>query len=314
MTLSSGIIKKIFELRDANQSIRIIAKKLKIGEATVHRYIKKGREVALSRKSRPRRKKKTIGRREAVETATQKTKRFDEDVHTGSQMLDMIIAEVTQSIERPAIVRMVGDHLTDSDSGMNQLAEALDLANVGTNNKQFILRNWANYAGVKNVEKYFGVEKKKNSKEAIQDFFEELHEDELKYLRRQQRHEELVDLRKQSEEAQDKVPLVVDGVMLHVSPQVASDWRQHEAQRQRDMELEENQDKVAVVVDGILLNVTEKEAADWQQHKKEQKQKEKEREKCRESYEYRGEEQEELERIEEIDKAYIQNENGRKAE
>lgn len=47
MTLSPRNIRKIFELRDVGRSVKTTAKKLKIGESTVQRYLKKGGEATL---------------------------------------------------------------------------------------------------------------------------------------------------------------------------------------------------------------------------------------------------------------------------
>ena len=154
MTLSPGNIRKIFELRDASRSVRTIAKELKTGKSTVQRYLKKGKEAALSQTSMPRGKKKTIGRREAIKTDTRETERYEED--SLSWMLDIIISEVTKRRERPAIVRMVEQHYQDSDYGMSKLSEALDLANIRANDQWFILKNWGDYVGV-NADKYLKI-------------------------------------------------------------------------------------------------------------------------------------------------------------
>ena len=115
----------------------------------------------------PHGKKKTIDRQEAIKTDTRETERYDEDSMSG--MLDLIISEVTQRRERPAIVRFVENHITDSDYGMSKLSEALDLSNIKTNDKWLILKNWGAHVGV-DADKYLKIKKDKfsissNSKE-----------------------------------------------------------------------------------------------------------------------------------------------------
>ena len=145
MTLSSRNIRKIFELRDASRSVRTIAKELKTGESTVQRYLKKGNPLQIS-----------VDKREPIKTETQETERYDED--TLSWMLDIIISEVTQRRDRPAIVRMVEKHFQDSDWGMQALSEALDIANVRTNDQRLILKNWGAYVDV-DADKYLKIKK-----------------------------------------------------------------------------------------------------------------------------------------------------------
>ena len=145
MTLSSRNIRKIFELRDASRSVRTIAKELKTGKSTVQRYLKKGNPLQIS-----------VDKREPIKTETQETERYDED--TLSWMLDIIISEVTRRRDRPAIVRMVEKHFQDSDWGMQALSEALDIANVRTNDQRLILKNWGAYVGV-DADKYLKIKK-----------------------------------------------------------------------------------------------------------------------------------------------------------
>ena len=140
MTLSSKVVKRIFELRDMGFSIREIAKKLSIAKSTVERYLKKGRRAMIA--------PSTAIRKELTPVVA-----YDED--SMSSELDKIISEVTNRHGRAAVIRMVQPDIHDPncrDYGLSKLAEALTLANFNPRDRKLILKNWALLVGLSNMK------------------------------------------------------------------------------------------------------------------------------------------------------------------
>jgi len=153
MVLKINIIKKIRKLRfEKGLSIREIATKLRLSPTTVAKHIKHmdDEEKVACKKTRlvPHKEKKG----------------FDSDRLDESEVLDKIISEVTSSQKRPAIVRMVENHLGDPRKDLDVLAEALTLAAINPHEKELILRNWAAHVGIKDISRYIDVEKKEEKK------------------------------------------------------------------------------------------------------------------------------------------------------
>lgn len=146
MMLSANVIKKIRKLRvEDGLSIRIIGKKLHCSPTTITKYIEhmEGEETGVSNKtSVVTLRGKNVFRHEPVDNY---------------EMLDMIISEITSDYRRPAIVRMVGPYLSDPRKSLVVLAEALTIAEINPHDKEFILRNWADYVGIKNINDYVGI-------------------------------------------------------------------------------------------------------------------------------------------------------------
>jgi len=234
MVLKNSKIKKILELRSEGLSIRKIAKKLGISPTTVAWYIKNGYS-----------EKKVITKKIRSVTHKKKNSFESDDSLDEPELLNKIILEVTRNNQRPGIVRMVRRYISDPEQSVKKLAEALELAKVKSLEKKIILRNWANHVDVKDFEKYFHAERKEDnglSKEKeetfLEDFYKKEIERETKYLKLLQQRKQIKDLRRKIGEhekkpSQDKVPYVVDGILIYVTPQELLDWKKFETEQKR---------------------------------------------------------------------------------
>jgi hypothetical protein len=146
MVLSENVIKKIRKLRVENGlSIRMIGKKLHCSPITITKYIKhmEGEETGVSNETRAvTLREKNVFKHEPVDNY---------------EMLDTIISEITSDCRRPGIVRMVAPYLSDPRKSLTVLAKALTIAEINPHEKEFILRNWANYVGIKNINDYIRI-------------------------------------------------------------------------------------------------------------------------------------------------------------
>jgi hypothetical protein len=163
-----------------------------------------------------------------------------------AEILNKIIAEVTKTVKRPSIVRMVRRHLGNKEESIKMLAEALRLADIPPNQRSLILKNWATHLEVPDIEEIIKTdekeEKKKTSEEkekeekeiktATEEILEKTLKDELRQLEllRLQKQRKLLE-RELSEPDKDgsaeKVDFVVDGVHLKVTPQEMLAWKKY---------------------------------------------------------------------------------------
>jgi len=223
MVLKPKVIEKIRKLRfEEGLSIRLIAAKLRLSPTTVAKHIKamENEETVASTKTRSGTRKET--------------KRLDDDLPGEYEMLDRIISELTSSHKRPAIVRMVENHLGDPRKGLDALAEALTLAAINPHEKKLILRNWADHVGIKDISRYIDVEKKEEKRlpeKKVDPFLEQIHEEENKYLQQTLELSKIIS-KPEEKPAEEKIPYVVDGIMLKLTFQEFLDWKRFESDRE----------------------------------------------------------------------------------
>ncbi len=240
MTLKKGTIKKIFELRSKDLSIRKIGKKLGISPTSVSEYIKRGyrEKKAGSKKARlvTHRKKKVLDNDEILEEP---------------ELLDKIICEVTSHPARPAIVRLVSRHLENPRKSVKVLAEALDLKGITVSNKKMILRNWANQMGVKDAIKYTDSLIKKNDKvvsttdtpltdgPVVKDHYEKV----IEFLKwRKDMNDMNTELAESKPVQEKKIPHIIDGRVVYLIPSEHREWTKYEEEK-RNAEKERQERK-----------------------------------------------------------------------
>ena len=231
MVLKPKVIKKIRKLRfEEGLSIRLIAAKLRLSPTTVAKHIKdmNDEETGISSKTRS--------------VTHEGKKRSDDDLPGEYEMLDRIISELTSSQKRPAIVRMVVPYLPNPRKGLDVLAEALTLAAINPHEKEFILRNWADHVGIKDISRYIDVKKKEERKlpeKKLDPLLEQIYEERDKYL------QQTLDLSKTIAKPEEKpvverFPFVIDGMMLKLTFQELLEWKKYVAEREEArMEREE---------------------------------------------------------------------------
>jgi len=236
MVLKPYVVRKIRKLRfEEGLSIRLIGKKLHISPNSVTNYIK---HIDNEEKVVPKKTRSVIHK---------KNMRPDDDLDE-SEMLDRIISEITYNSRRPGIVRMVAPYLSYPRKSLDVLAEALDLAEIKLHEKEFILRNWALLVGIKDISRYINVEKKEEKRspeKKVDPILEQIHEEENKYFQQTLELSKIIS-KPEEKPAEEKIPYVVDGIMLKLTFQELLEWKKYVAEREEArMEREEHREKTS---------------------------------------------------------------------
>jgi hypothetical protein len=176
-----------------------------------------------------------------------------------SGVLDTIIAEASKTAKRPSIVRMVRRHLGDKEDSIKTLAEALRLADIPHTQRSLILKNWATYKEIPDIEELLESDKKEEKKktteekdkeekvvkDAIEDEMERSIKDEMRALNllRLRRERKLLEREMEEpkkEEKNDKIPYIHQGVQLMVTPEQMMSWERWKVEQKKlDEEREE---------------------------------------------------------------------------
>ena len=183
----------------------------------------------------------------------------DDEYLDEKEILDKIIAEVSKTVKRPAIVRMVKRHLGNKRESIETLAEALRIADIPPNQRNLILKNWAAHMDIPDIENVLDIEKgeikatekKKDEKEIVIDIDKEL----LKQLEDEKRHLQLLRFRRErkilekefqepiKKDEDEKRTMIIDGVSLRLTPQEMLAWKRYQSEQEERMEERKRRDE-----------------------------------------------------------------------